>query len=102
MVPRDPGSLDFAASDRAVVTLSMRGTTTQWIAPFELLSDNANGSIRGRLPGYPDPGDARLTADPNPVRDFRGWLWQTGICADGSDAATCTKRGFFSIRLPVD
>jgi len=103
MVPRDPGSLDLAAAHRAVVTLSMRGTTTQWIAPFELLSDNANGSIRGRLLAYLDPGDAPLPDDAKPVRDFRGWLWQTGICADGSEAnAACTKRAFFSIRLPVE
>jgi len=103
MTPRDPGSFDFSATHRASISLSLRGTTTQWIAPFELLSDNANGSIRGRLVGYADPGDAPLTEDAKPARDFRGWLWQTGICADGSDATpTCAKRAFFSIRLPVD
>jgi signal transduction histidine kinase len=103
MVPRDPGSLDLAAAHRAVVTLAMRGTTTQWIAPFELLSDNANGSIRGRLVAFADPGDAPLADDAKPVRDFRGWLWQTGICADGSDqTASCAKRAFYSIRLPVE
>jgi signal transduction histidine kinase len=103
MVPRDPGSLDLSASHRAVVTLAMRGTTTQWIAPFELLSDNANGSIRGRLVAFADPGDAPLAEDAKPLRDFRGWLWQTGVCADGSEeTASCAKRAFFSIRLPVD
>jgi signal transduction histidine kinase len=103
MVPRDPGSLELTASHRAVVTLAMRGATTQWIAPFELLSDNANGSIRGRLVAFADPGDAPLAEDAKPLREFRGWLWQTGICADGSeDTATCTKRAFFSIRLPVE
>lgn len=103
MVPRDPGSLDLAAAHRAVVTLAMRGATMQWIAPFELLSDNANGSIRGRLVAFDDPGDAPIAEDAQPLRDFRGWLWQTGICADGSErTATCPKRAFFSIRLPVE
>jgi signal transduction histidine kinase len=102
MVPRDPGSLDLAASHRAVVTLAMRGTATQWIAPFELLSDNANGSIRGRLVAFADPGDAPLADDAKPLRDFRGLLWQTGVCADGSETANCAKRAFFSIRLPVE
>jgi signal transduction histidine kinase len=103
MVPRDPGSPDLALSNRAVVTLAMRGETTQWVAPFELLSDNANGSIRGRLVAYPDTGATTLPEDAQPLRDFRGWLWQTGICADGSEeTATCAKRAFFSIRLPVE
>jgi signal transduction histidine kinase len=103
MVPRDPGSLDLAASHRAVVTLALRGTTTQWVAPFELLSDNANGSIRGRLVAFADTGEATLPEDAQPLRDFRGWLWQTGVCADGSEeTATCAKRAFFSIRLPVE
>ncbi|HUR87676.1 MAG TPA: HAMP domain-containing sensor histidine kinase [Ramlibacter sp.] len=103
MVPRDPGSLDLAASHRAVITLAMRGATAQWIAPFELLSDNANGSIRGRLVAFADPGDTPLADDAKPLRDFRGLLWQTGVCADGSeDTAKCAKRAFFSIRLPVE
>ena len=103
MVPRDPGSMDFAASHRAVVTLALRGETTQWIAPFELLSDNANGSIRGRFTAFADTGDAPQPEDAKPLRDFRGWLWQTGVCADGSEATpACPKRAFFSIRLPVE
>ena len=103
MVPRDPGSLDFSAAHRALVTLAMRGATTQWIAPFELLSDNSNGSIRGRLVAFADPGEAPMPEDATPVREFRGWLWQTGICADGSeDTAKCAKRAFFSIRVPVE
>jgi two-component system, OmpR family, sensor kinase len=103
MVPRDPGSMDFAASHRAVVTLALRGETTKWIAPFELLSDNANGSIRGRFTAFADTGDAPQPEDAKPLRDFRGWLWQTGVCADGSEPTpACPKRAFFSIRLPVE
>jgi signal transduction histidine kinase len=103
MAPRDPGSFDLANANRAVVTLAMRGTTTQWIAPFELLSDNTNGSIRGRLVAYADTGETTLPEDAQPLRDFRGWLWQTGVCADGSEeTANCAKRAFFSIRLPVE
>ena len=37
------------------------------------------------------------------MRDFRGWLWQSSRCADaGGDTATCARRTFFSIRLPVE
>jgi signal transduction histidine kinase len=103
MVPRDPGSPDLTASHRALVTLAMRGDTMQWVAPFELLSDNANGSIRGRLVAFADTGESTLPEDAKPLRDFRGWLWQTGICADGSEETPhCAKRAFFSIRLPVE
>jgi signal transduction histidine kinase len=37
------------------------------------------------------------------VRDFRGWLRQSGQCADSSvSQQNCLKRSHFSIRLPVD
>jgi signal transduction histidine kinase len=103
LVPREPGMLELDTVHRAEVSLSLRGRTTQWIAPFELLSDGANGSLRGRLTAFAGTGDATLAPDARPLRDFRGWLWQRGACADPQDQSpTCARRAFFSIRLPVE
>jgi signal transduction histidine kinase len=102
LVPRERGVLDLASVHRARVTLDMRGETTQWIAPFEALSEARGSGVRGRLTGFVDSGDV-LAADAKPVRDFRGWLWQSRRCIDGSgNEPNCRKRTFFSIRLPVE
>ena len=101
LVGREPGTLELDQVHRARVTLDMRGATTQWIAPFEA-QEAPNGAVRGRLTGFAGAGPA-LIKHSRPVRDFRGWLWQSGLCADASATADdCTRRAFFSIRLPVD
>jgi two-component system OmpR family sensor kinase len=101
LVARDRVISLLASVHRARVTLLMRGETTQWIAPFESMSPEGTRATRGRLTGFVDPG-GELPTGTRPVRDFRGWLWQSGPCLDGSDAAGCRKRAFFSIRLPVE
>jgi signal transduction histidine kinase len=102
LVPRERGVLDLASVHRARVTLDMRGETTQWIAPFEALGEARGSGVRGRLTGFVDSGDS-LAVDAKPVRDFRGWLWQSGRCSDEpGQEPNCRKRSFFSIRLPVD
>jgi signal transduction histidine kinase len=102
LVSRERGSLDLASVHRARVTLDMRGETTRWIAPFESLTETRGSGIRGWLTGFIDNGDY-LAVDAKPVRDFRGWLWQSGRCIDGpGNEPNCRKRSFFSIRLPVD
>lgn len=115
LVGRERGTLELAPIHRARVTLNMRGEVTRWIAPFE--AQNEPGSAtRGRLTGFVDAGGDQLVKHSRPVRDFRGWLWQSGPCignaagnavaaAAGSDSpadADCARRAFFSIRLPVD
>ena len=73
------------------------------MAPFEALSDSGAALVRGRLTGFDDTGEPTLASGARPVRDFRGWLWQSGRCIDA--AATppaCARRAFFSIRLPVE
>ncbi|HET7098031.1 MAG TPA: HAMP domain-containing sensor histidine kinase [Casimicrobiaceae bacterium] len=103
LVPRERGVLDLALVHRARITLDMRGETTRWIAPFELLGVSRASGVRGRLTGFSDDGGDWLAVDAKPVRDFRGWLWQSGRCIDeASSEADCPKRSFFSIRLPVD
>jgi signal transduction histidine kinase len=103
LVPRERGELDLDAVHRAGVSLTMRGETLKWIAPFEALSDPDAALVRGRLTGFEDTGEPTLASGARPLRDFRGWLWQSGRCIDA--AATppdCARRAFFSIRLPVD
>ena len=99
LVGRAPGELALAGVHRARVTLTMRGETTQWIAPFEAMADAEGASVRGRLTGFLVSGDT-LPASARPVRDFRGWLWQSRQCEESS--AACQKPSFFSIRLPVE
>lgn len=102
LVGRERGQVELGEVHRARVTLEMRGTTARWIAPFETLGESGAGALRGRLTGFVDEG-AGLTRGARPVRDFRGWLWQSGPCLDANDSdPDCRKRAFFSIRLPVD
>ncbi|NRF69119.1 HAMP domain-containing histidine kinase [Aquincola sp. S2] len=108
LVPHLPGDLDFGSAHRVRVSVAMRGQTWRWIAPFETLAEGANvgpsgaPGHRGRLTGYVD--GVPITHGTKTVRDFRGWLWQDGRCADDSadPASDCAKRSFFSIRLPVE
>ncbi len=103
LVPHLSGDLDFSASHRVQVTVSMRGQRFGWIAPFEALPDAAGPGVRGRLTGYAD--DVPITHGVRPVRDFRGWLWQDGRCVDDNAAGAaseCQRRSFLSVRLPVE
>lgn len=91
---------------RLRVRVSLRGQSWQWLAPFETLPAVANGrneGLRGRFTGYAElPG--RDYTGTRPVREFRGWVWQSGACADAEDADrdSCPKKAFFSLRLPVE
>ncbi|HYP30444.1 MAG TPA: HAMP domain-containing sensor histidine kinase [Burkholderiaceae bacterium] len=95
------GEHDLALATRLRVDVALRGRRYAWIAPFEPETATAVSVVRGRLTGFAvDDGGAAL---PRPVRDFRGWLWQGGPCTDGgADVATCARRAFFSVRLPVE
>lgn len=102
LVARERNAFDMERFHRARVTLQMRDATTRWIAPFEDQSVPGAPGVRGRLTWFVDPGTP-LSTESRPVRDFRGWLWQSGECTNAADAsADCAKRTFFSIRLPVD
>lgn len=94
---------------RLRVTATVRDQTTRWLAPFELPPAGANGAltkaegVRGRFTGYVELGGDDYTGA-KPVREFRGWVWQSGKCQDASatDEDGCEKRSFFSLRLPVE
>lgn len=102
LVGREPGSLDLATVHRARIRLEMRGELTTWIAPFERVSLRGEPLVRGRLAGYPFTGEQTLAPDARPLRDFRGWLWQSATCIAGGEPADCPRRVFYSIRLPVE
>lgn len=99
LVGRERGLLDLEGVNRARITLTMRGQTTRWIAPFEALSEPDATRVRGRLTGFVEAGNI-LAANAKPVRDFRGWLWQGKQCVD--ETPDCLRASFFSIRLPVE
>ena len=95
------GEHDLALSSRLRVDVALRGHRFAWIAPFEPEPATAVNVIRGRLTGFAEDADGSVL--PRPVRDFRGWLWQGGPCLDGGkDVDACTRRAFFSVRLPVE
>lgn len=98
LVARQLGELDLSLAHRVRVTVTMRGQTWRWLAPFESGGETA-GAVRGRLTGFTETADGQ-TAD-LPERDFRGWLWQDARCLDGSRREDCPRRSFFSLRLPV-
>ena len=109
LVSHANGELDLTGAHRVRIELAMRGRTFRWVAPFEALDEVAgNGGPvaaagrRGRLTGYIDE-DQPIAPGTRPVRDFRGWLWQEGRCAEAqADPAVCVRRTFVSIRLPVE
>jgi signal transduction histidine kinase len=86
---------------RLRVTVAVRGQTYRWLAPFEPLSNGPEGS-RGRFTGYAELDQRDYTGE-KPVKEFRGWVWQSALCLDpaATETAHCPKRSFFSLRLPV-
>ncbi|RIX45190.1 MAG: sensor histidine kinase [Rhodocyclales bacterium GT-UBC] len=89
---------------RLRVTVSLRGQTYRWLAPFEPLPGNGKWEgVRGRFTGYVEQ-EGRDYTGARTVREFRGWVWQDGKCLDAAagDAEDCVRKAFFSLRLPVE
>lgn len=98
---------------RLRVSVSLRGQTYRWLAPFEPLPGNGKADgVRGRFTGYVEQ-DGRDYTGARPLREFRGWVWQDGKCLENAatieakagrtvDGENCPKKSFFSLRLPVD
>lgn len=89
---------------RLRVTVSLRGQTYRWLAPFEPLPGNGRGEgVRGRFTGYVEQ-DGRDYTGAKPVKEFRGWVWQDDAClkAGPGEAGGCQRKSFFSLRLPVE
>ncbi|MGR9014625.1 MAG: sensor histidine kinase [Gammaproteobacteria bacterium] len=101
LVSRKPGMLQLDGVHRARVNLRMRGKQWLWVAPFEAQNAPKATAQHGRLTGFVETGEL-LKGNAMPVRDFRGWLWQSRHCAGAvSDTPNCPKLAYFSIRLPV-
>ena len=106
LVPHVIGDELLAGAHRLRVTVSLRGETYRWLAPFEPLPGNGSRAegVRGRFTGYVER-DGSNYKGARPVREFRGWVWQGGRCLDGGEddgEGDCARKSFFSLRLPVD
>jgi two-component system, OmpR family, sensor kinase len=102
LVAREPDMPDIDAVHRARIRVEMRGEVKAWIAPFERLSLRGEPLVRGRLAGFAIAEQGAPPADARPVRDFRGWLWQSATCAEGGELPDCPRRVVYAIRLPVE
>ena len=104
LVSHKRGNESLMQSHRLKVSVSLRGQTYRWIAPFEEETAPArqNQGIRGRWTGFNESEANKPNA--RPVRDFRGWAWQQAVCnqieQDDKDEH-CQKNTFFSLRLPI-
>lgn len=104
LVSHKRGNESLTQAHRLKVSVSLRGQTYRWIAPFEeeIAPARQNQGVRGRWTGFNESEAHRPNA--RPIRDFRGWAWQQAICnqADQDDKDTdCQKNTFFSLRLPI-
>jgi two-component system, OmpR family, sensor kinase len=107
---REKGQLDLQNVARLKVSLSQRGLTSTWIAPLELQAQDVgatSNALIGRWAGFVESdtqaGGTQLIRETRPVREFRGWVWQSSTCLDAaSTAVDCARRAFFSIRLPAE
>jgi signal transduction histidine kinase len=90
---------------RLRVTVSLRGQTYRWLAPFEALGNGGARpeGVRGRFTGYVEQAGRDYTGA-RPVKEFRGWVWQDGKCLDNpeEDDESCGRKSFYSLRLPVE
>jgi signal transduction histidine kinase len=99
LVPRPAGEPNLAVAHRARVSVSMRGQTFRWIAPFEQTFDAGPG-VRGRLTGFVE--GASGAAAMRPVRDFRAWLWQDNRCAPGPAPVAASTVGAMAAGVAVE
>ncbi|MES2264743.1 MAG: sensor histidine kinase [Pseudomonadota bacterium] len=107
LVSHRSGDEILKQSHRLRVSVTMRGQTYRWIAPFEEQggaqpSNNRYAPVRGRLTGFNAADEGRKHT--RPVKDFRGWIWQNAHCnqAPGDEQTdACMRNAFFSLRLPV-
>ncbi|WP_343629013.1 HAMP domain-containing sensor histidine kinase [Roseateles sp.] len=100
LIGREHGALALSGVHRMRVTLTMRGQTQTWIAPFEGMAAR-DGAQRGRLTGFVGAGP-QLPGKARPSREFRGWLWREGPCVESTSGPECTRHAFYSVRLPVE
>jgi hypothetical protein len=106
LLPHRIGNEFLDGAHRLRVVVSLRGETYRWVAPFEVPSRDERrraSGMRGRFTGYVELDDRDYTGE-MPVKEFRGWVWQSGRCLDATKESDedCEKKSFFSLRLPID
>jgi signal transduction histidine kinase len=102
LVGREPGEWDLLAVHHARIRVEMRGELRTWVAPFERLSLRGEPLVRGRLIAFASQGEAALSPEARPMRDFRGWVWQSAACSAGGELPDCARRVSYAIRLPLE
>ena len=116
------GDKFFDEAHRLRVKVSHNAQKWQYLAPFELPPDDTTVTegTRGRFTGYMERSEPDYTGA-KPLREFRGWVWQSGRCQDGTlaempyefssldesadaeaEETRCMRSSFFSLRLPVE
>jgi len=106
LLPHRIGNEFLDGAHRLRVVVSLRGQTYRWLAPFEVPSRDERrraSGMRGRFTGYVELDDRDYTGE-MPVKEFRGWVWQSGRCLDATRESDehCDKKSFFSLRLPIE
>lgn len=103
LVSRVRGQAVGDQAHRIQVSVALRGEYYAWVAPFEEEpATRANVGVRGRWLGFLASDIGKMNA--RPVRDFRGWGWQKGVCNDADldgKNSNCARNTFFSLRLPI-
>ena len=99
---RTDGELDLQAVHHALIRVEMRGELRAWVAVFERMSLRGEPLVRGRLAAFTSAQDGSLGADTRPVRDFRGWVWQSAACSAGGEPPDCPRRVSYAMRLPLE
>jgi hypothetical protein len=105
LVPHRIGNEFLDGAHRLRVVVSLRGERYRWLAPFEVPSHNERrraSGMRGRFTGYVELDDRDYTGE-MPVKEFRGWVWQSGsVWTPPGRRDDCEKKSFFSLRLPIE
>jgi signal transduction histidine kinase len=107
----DGSSSGLDSAHRASIRIETPEQKLEWLAPFEGLPGPDEALVRGRIAAFAvaanDGTTAATTAPatalptPEPVRDFRGGLWQSASCAAAGTLPDCSRRVFYAMRLPV-
>ncbi len=105
LVSHDIGDRFLDGAHRMRVGVEVRGQAYRWLAPFEVMPSRRGAAVegvRGRFTGYVEL-NGRDYEGALPVKDFRGWVWQSAQCVDVAQSGDdCLRTSFFSVRLPVD
>ncbi|MBI5277401.1 MAG: HAMP domain-containing histidine kinase [Burkholderiales bacterium] len=96
----DANPFDTEAMHRTIVRMQVGEQAHTWLALFERLSAAGEPLVRGRILAFDTTVDGDA-ASAQPLRDFRGGLWQSPACAGSGVPPDCLRRVFYAMRLPV-